>query len=42
MIQVIQAVGRLSPLTIASYALARPITSSDLIVKISCKILDAP
>ena len=27
--------GRLSPLTIASYAFARPITSSDLIVKIS-------
>ena len=34
--------GILSPFTIASYAFARPVTSSDFTVKISCKILAAP
>ena len=31
-----------SPLTIASYALTRPIVSSDLIVSISCSVYAAP
>ena len=31
-----------SPLTIASYALTRPIVSSDLMVSISCSVNAAP
>ena len=34
--------GIFSPLTIASYALTRPTTSSDFIVKISCNVYAAP
>jgi len=34
--------GSVSPFTIASYVLALPTTSSDLTVKISCSVLEAP
>ena len=36
------ALGTLSPFTIDSYVLARPMISSDLSVNNSCKIFDAP